>query len=49
MMVHCDLKKYYKLVGHFVMSVDLKKGTLDCIDREVRQVCVFKDTFVAME
>ena len=49
MMVHCDLKKYYKPVGRFVMSVDLKKGALDCIDREVRQVCVLKDTFVAME
>ena len=49
MLVHCDLKKYYNLIGRYVVSFDLQNGVLDYINREVRQVCAFEDTFVAME
>ena len=49
MLVHCDLKKYYNPIGRYVVSLDFQNGVLDYVNREVRQVCAFEDTFIAME
>ena len=45
----CDLKKYYNIVGRYVILFDLQNGRLDFIDKEVRRMCPYKNSFVALE
>ena len=45
----CDLKKYYNIIGRYVVLFDLQNGRLDFIDKEVRRMCPYKNSFVALE
>ncbi|XP_065919032.1 uncharacterized protein [Dysidea avara] len=44
-----DMKKRYKMMGHFVLVLDLQNDTIDCIDSEVSTFCPVKDDFFALE
>ena len=47
--VLCDMKKYYKISGRYVVVFDLQNGKLDFIDKEVRRFCLSKNGFYALE
>ena len=45
----CDMKKYYNIIGRYVVLFDLQNGRLDFIDKEVRRMCPYQNGFVALE
>jgi len=50
MFVLCDIKKYYSIMGRFVVVFDLQNGSLDVIiDKELRRLCPLKNKFFALE
>ena len=45
----CDMKKYYNIIGRYVVLFDLQNGRLDFIDKEVRRMCPYQNGFVVLE
>ena len=45
----CDMKKYYNIIGRYVVLFDLQNGRLDFIDKEVRRLCPYQNGLVALE
>jgi len=44
-----DLKKWYNMMGRYVLVLDLQSDTVDYIDLEVSRFCPLKDGFIALE
>ena len=47
--VLCDVKKYYNIIGRYVVLFYLRNGRLDFINKEVRRMCPYKNSFVTLE
>jgi len=44
-----DLKKWYNMMGRYVLVLDLQSNTVDYLDTQVRRFCLFEDSFLSLE
>ena len=44
-----DLKKWYNMMGRYVLVLDLQSNTVDYLDTQVRRFCPFEDSFLSLE
>ena len=44
-----DLKKWYNMMGRYVIVLDLQSDTVDYLDTQVKMFCPFEDGFLALE
>ncbi|XP_065911430.1 uncharacterized protein [Dysidea avara] len=44
-----DLKKWYNMMGRYVLVLDMQSGTIDYLDTQVRRFCPFEDGFLSLE